>query len=136
MEKTTDSNKDIINFVAELINDTTHYEQTHFCVPTVNLNVRFNRGSKLFGSVDTTTFTNADTGKEIITVPSNIAESSTFDEWKNNLKISQHSPVYRIIKAIFDGDLIARKDPEYEYDVDYVDYIPGYEIQTLYFYDK
>ena len=132
----TNINTDIINFVSELMNDTTHYEQTHFCVPTINLNVRFNRGSKLFGSVDTTTFTNADTGEEIITVPSNIAESSTLDEWKNNLKISQHSPVYRIIKAIFDGDLIARNDPEYEYDVDYDDYIPGYEIQTLYFYDN
>ena len=124
------NNNDFINFIAELMNDTTHYEQTHFCVPTINLNVCYNRGSKLFGSVDTTTFTNADTGKQIITVQSNIAESSTFDEWKKNLKISQHSPVYRIIKAIFDGDLIARKDPEAEYDVDYVDYIPGYEIQT------
>ena len=130
MENTLDFNKDIINFVAELINDTTHYEQTHFYVPTINLNVRYNRGSNLFGSVDTTSFTNADTGKEIITVPSNIAESSTLDEWKKILKISQHSPVYRIIKAIFDGNLIARKDPEDEYDVDYVDYIPGYEIQT------
>ena len=128
MNKNTNLNIDIINFVAELNNDTTHYEQTHFYVPTIDLNVRYNRGSKLFGSVDTTTFTNADTGEEIITVPSNIAESSTLDEWKNNLKISQHSPVYRIIKAIFDGELIARKDPEDEYDVDYVDYIPGYEL--------
>lgn len=126
--KNTNVNNDIIDFVTELINDTTHYEQTHFYVPTINLNVRFNRGCNLFGSVDTTTFTNADTGEEIITVPSNIAESSTLDEWNNKLKISQHSPVYRIIKAIFDGEVFASKDPEYDYDVDYVDYIPGYEI--------
>lgn len=128
MNKNTNLNNDIINFVAELINDTTHYEQTHFYVPTINLNVCYNRGSNLFGSVDTTTFTNADTGEEIITVPSNIVESSTLEEWKNKLKISQHSPVYRIIKAIFDGKVFASKDPEDDYDVDYVDYIPGYEI--------
>lgn len=128
MENTLDFNKDIINFVTEMMNDAVHHEQMHFYVPTINLNVCYNRGSKLFGSVDTTTFTNADTGKEIITVPSNIAESSTLDEWKKNMKISQHSPVYRIIKAIFDGKLIAKKDPEDEYDVEYNDFIFGYEI--------
>ena len=118
----------IANFVTELMNDEAHQEQLHFYVPTIKLKLRYNRGDKLFGTVDTTTFTNADTGEEIITVLSNIAESSTWDEWKKNLKISKHSPVYRIIKAIFERKLIARKDPEDEYDVDYDGYIPGYEI--------
>ena len=122
------NNKDIMNIVTELMNDTAHQEQLHFYVPSINLKLRYNRGNELFGTVDTTTFTNADTGKEIITVPSNIAECSTWDEWEKNLNISKHSPFYRIIKAIFDGKLIARKDPEDEYDVDYVGYIPGYEI--------
>lgn len=121
-------NKVIMNFVTELMNDAAHQEQLHFYVPTINLKLRYNRGDKLFGTVDTTTFTNANTGKEIITVPSNIAEISTWDEWKKNLNISQHSPVYRIIKAIFDGKVFAAKDHEDEYDVDYDGYIPGYEI--------
>ena len=122
------NNKDIMNFVDEFMNDTAHQEQLHFYVPTINLKLRYNRGNELFGTVDTTTFTNADTGKEIITVPSNIAESSTWDEWEKNLNISKHSPVYRLIKAIFEGKVFAAKDPEDEYDVDDVDYIPGYEI--------
>ena len=121
-------NKDIMNFVTELMNDVAHQEQLHFYVPTIKLKIRYNRGDKLFGSVDTTTFTNADTGEDIITVPSNIAERSTWDEWEKNLNISKHSPVYRIIKAIFDGNLIARKDPKDEYDVDYDGFILGYEI--------
>ena len=121
-------NKDIMNFVNELMNDTAHQEQLHFYVPTINLKLRYNRGNELFCTVDTTTFTNADTGKEIITVPSNIAESSTWDELEKNLNISKHSPFYRIIKAIFDGKVFASKDPEDEYDVDYDAYIPGYEI--------
>ena len=124
------NNKDIMNVVNELMNDTSHQEQLHFYVPTINLKLRYNRGNELFGTVDTTTFTNADTGKEIITVPSNIKEISTWDEWKKNLKISKHSPVYRLIKAIFEGKVFAAKDPEDEYDVDYDDYIPGYEIQS------
>ena len=121
-------NKDIMNLVNELMNDAAHQEQLHFYVPSINLKLRYNRGNELFGTVDTTTFTNADTGKEIITVPSNIAESSTWDEWEKNLKISKHSPLYRIIKAIFEGKVFASKDTEDEYDVDYDDYIPGYEI--------
>ena len=124
------NNKDIMNIVNELMNDAAHQEQLHFCVPSINLKLRYNRGNELFGTVDTTTFTNADTGKEIITVPSNIAESSTWDEWEKNLNISKHSPVYRLIKAIFDGKVFAAKDPEDEYDVDYDDYIHGYEIQS------
>ena len=122
-------NKYIMNVVTEIMNDTEHQEQLHFYVPSINLKLRYNRGNELFGTVDTTTFTNADTGKEIITVPSNIAESSTWDEWEKKLNISKHSPFYRIIKAIFDGKVFASKDPEDEYDVDYDDYIPGYEIQ-------
>ena len=121
-------NKVIMNVVTEIMNDTAHQEQLHFYVPTINLKIRYNRGNELFGTVDTTTFTNADTGEEIITVPSNIAESSTWDEWEKNLKISKHSSVYRLIKAIFEGKVFAAKDPEDEYDVDYDDYIPGYEI--------
>ena len=121
-------NKDIMNVVTEIMNDAAHQEQLHFYVPSINLKLRYNRGNKLFGTVDTTTFTNADTGKEIITVPSNIKEISTWDEWEKNLKISKHSPVYRLIKAIFEGKVFAAKDPEDEYDVDYDAYIPGYEI--------
>ena len=121
-------NKDIMNIVTEIMNDTAHQEQLHFYVPTIKLKLRYNRGNDLFGTVDTTTFTNADTGKEIITVPSNIKEISTWDEWEKNLNISKHSPVYRLIKAIFEGKVFASKDSEDEYDVDYDDYIPGYEI--------
>ena len=117
-----------MNFVNELMNDVSHQEQLHFYVPNINLKLRYNRGNELFGTIDTTTFTNADTGKEIITVPSNIKEISTWDEWEKNLKISKHSPVYRLIKVIFEGKVFASKDPEDEYDVDYDDYIPGYEI--------
>ena len=130
-----------MNFVNELMNDVSHQEQLHFYVPSINLKLRYNRGNELFGTVDTTTFTNADTGKEIITVPSNIKESSKWSDWEFYLKgskkvVSKHSPVYRLIMAIFDGKVFVAKDPEDEYDVDYDDYIPGYEIQTLYFYDK
>ena len=121
-------NKDIMNIVTEIMNDTAHQEQLHFYVPTIKLKLRYNRGNDLFGTVDTTTFTNADTGKEIITVPSNIKEISTWDEWEKNLNISKHSPVYRLIKAIFEGKVFASKDPEDEYDVDYDEYILGYEI--------
>ena len=126
-------NKVIMNVVTELMNDAAHQEQLHFSVPSINLKLRYNRGNELFGTVDTTTFTNADTGKEIITVPSNIKEISKWSDWEFYLKgckkvVSKHSPVYRLIKAIFDGKLIASKDPEDEYDVDYDDYIPGYEI--------
>ena len=128
MEKTIDSNKYIMNFVTELMNDAAQDNLLHFYVPTIKLKLRYNRGEKLFGTVDTTTFTNANTGEEIITVPSNIAESSTWDEWKKNLKISKHSPVYRIFRAIFDGKVFAAKDPEDVYDVDYDGFIPGYEI--------
>ena len=121
-------NKYIMNVVTEIMNDVSHQEQLHFYVPSINLKLRYNRGNELFGTIDTTTFTNADTGKEIITVPSNIKEISTWDELEKNLKISKHSPVYRLIMAIFDGKVFADKDPEDEYDVDYDDYIPGYEI--------
>ena len=127
------NNKDIMNIVNEFMNDTAHQEQLHFYVPTINLKLRYNLGNELFGTVDTTTFTNADTGKEIITVPSNIKEISKWSDWEFYLKggkkvLSKHSPVYRLIKAIFDGKVFVAKDPEDEYDVDYDDYIPGYEI--------
>ena len=126
-------NKVIMNIVNEFMNDVSHQEQLHFYVPTINLKLRYNRGNELFGAVDTTTFTNADTGKEIITVLSNIKEIFKLSDWELYLKgskkvLSKHSPVYRIIKAIFDGKVFVVKDPENEYDVDYVDYIPGYEI--------
>lgn len=131
-------NKDIMNLVTELMNDTAHQEQMHFYVPTINLKLHYNRGNELFRTVDTTTFTNADTGEEIITVPSNIKEISKWSDLELYLKggkkvVSKHSPVYRVIKAIFDGKVFAAKDPEDEYDVDYDDCILGYEIQTLYF---
>ena len=127
------NNKVIMNIVDEFMNDTAHQEQLHFYVPTINLKIRYNRGNELFGTVDTTTFTNADTGKEIITVPSNIKEISKWSDWEFYLKggkkvLSKHSPVYRLIKSIFDGKVFVAKDPEDEYDVDYDDYIPGYEI--------
>ena len=127
------NNKDIMNIVNEFMNDVSHQEQLHFYVPTINLKLRYNRGNELFGTVDTTTFTNADTGKEIITVPSNIKEISKWSDWDFYLTgskkvVSKHSPVYRLIKAIFDGKVFVAKDPEDEYDVDYDDYIPGYEI--------
>ena len=127
------NNKDIMNIVNEFMNDTAHQEQLHFYVPTINLKIRYNRGNELFGTVDTTTFTNADTGKEIITVPSNIKEISKWSDWEFYLTcskkvVSKHSPVYRLITAIFDGKVFVAKDPEDEYDVDYDDYIPGYEI--------
>ena len=127
------NNKVIMNIVNEFMNDTAHQEQLHFYVPTINLKIRYNSGNELFGTVDTTTFTNADTGKEIITVPSNIKEISKWSDWEFYLKggkkvLSKHSPVYRLIKAIFDGKVFVAKDPEDEYDVDYDDYIPGYEI--------
>ena len=127
------NNKDIMNIVNEFMNDTAHQEQLHFYVPTINLKLRYNRGNELFGTVDTTTFTNADTGKEIITVPSNIKEIFKWSDWEFYLTggkkvLSKHSPVYRLIKAIFDGKVFVAKDREDEYDVDYDDYIPGYEI--------
>ena len=127
------NNKYIMNVVTEIMNDTAHQEQLHFYVPTINLKLRYNRGNELFGTIDTTTFTNADTGEEIITVPSNIKEISKWSDWELHLKggkkvVSKHSPVYRLIMAIFNGKVFASKDPEDEYDVDYDDYIPGYEI--------
>lgn len=119
---------DITNFVTDLMNDAAHQHLLRFSVPTINLTVRHNRGNEFFGTVDTTTFTNHDTGEEIITVPSNIKEISTWDDWKKNLKISKHSPVYRIIKAIFDDDVFVTVAADDEYDRDFYDYIAGYEI--------
>lgn len=79
-----------------------------------------------------TTFYDKSTGDAIITVPSNLKDVSTLDKWEKNLrkyKISQHSPVYRIIKAIFDGKLIARKDFGEEYGERYTcDRLKGYEL--------
>ena len=126
-------NKYIMNVVTEIMNDTEHQEQLHFYVPSIKLKLRYNRGNEIFGTVDTTTFTIADIGIEIITVPSNIKEISKWSDWEFYLKgskkvVSKHSPVYRLIKAIFDGKVFVAKDPEDEYDVDYDDYIPGYEI--------
>ena len=100
----------------------------HFRAPGLNLTVRYHQKDGLFYTEDMTTFLNAETGEMIISVPSAIKEISTWDDWKKTLKISQHSPVYRIIKAIFDGKLIAAKDPEDEYDEDYEAYIAGYEL--------
>lgn len=100
----------------------------HFRAPGLNLTVTHHEASWL-NDVDTTTFADAETGETIVTVPSNIKEISTWDDWKKTLKkISKHSPVYRVIKAIFDGKLFAAKDPEDEYDEDYIDYLSGYEI--------
>ena len=126
-------NKYIMNVVTEIMNDVEHQEQLHFYVPRIKLKLRYNRGNELFGTVDTTTFTNANTGKEIITVPSNIKEISKWSDWEFYLTgskkvVSKHSPVYRLIKSIFDGKVFVAKDPEDEYDVDYDDYIPGYEV--------
>lgn len=117
------------HFAIDYMTDPTKYQQMHFRAPTINLTVRYHRGNELFGTEDTTTFTNAETGEEIITVPSNIKEISTWDDWKKCLKkISKHSPVYRVIKAIFDGNLFADKEPEDAYEEDYRSYILGYEI--------
>ena len=122
------------NFCAALHNTYNNDNRVHFYAPTINLTVRYNRGNKLFGTVDTTTFTNSDTGEEIITIPSNIKEISKWSDWDFYLRggvkiVSQHSPVYRLIKAIFNGKLIAAKSTEDEYDVDYdCDHLKGYEI--------
>ena len=104
--------------------------QVHFYVPTLKLLQDF--GKEGFTDKDMTTFYDEDTGKEIITVPCNINERYTWDVFERyfrKYKMSQHSPVYRIIKAIFDGKLQAKKDDEDEYGVKYVGgYIRGYEI--------
>jgi len=111
-----------------IITDPTE-QYLHFRAPGLNLTVRYHQKDGLFYTEDMTTFLNAENGEMIVSVPSNIKEISTWDDWKKTLKISQHSPVYRIVKAIFDGKLTAAKDPEDEYDEDYEAYIPGYEIR-------
>lgn len=119
---------DIQNFCAELreteiIND----HRIHFYVPTINLQLEY--GHDTFENKDVTTYYDTDTGEKIITVPSDIKEISTWNQWKKNLKISKHSPVYRIIKAIFDDKLIAAKDTDDEYGKRYVtDWLKGYEL--------
>ena len=118
----------IRSYFAEMNNNDEH---VHFYVPTLKLLQDF--GKDGFTDKDMTTFYDEATGQAIITVPCDIDERYTWDAFERyfrKYKMSQHSTVYRIIKAIFDGKLIARKDPEDEYDVDYVDYIPGYEIQS------
>lgn len=119
-------------FCVELHNTTSNDYRTHFFVPTIELELEYNRGNELFGTRDTTTFYDKSTGDAIITVPSNFKDVSTWDKWEKglrNLKISQHSPVYRIIKAIFDGKLIARKDFGEEYGERYTcDRLNGYEL--------
>lgn len=117
------------NFCAVIRNSMyfTNDHRIHFYVPTINLELEY--GHDAFGKKDVTTFYNKDTGEEIITVPSNLKEISTWDQWKKQLKISQHSPVYRIIKAIFDGKLIAVKDPDDAYGERYIcGCIKGYEL--------
>lgn len=110
-----------------IITDPTE-QYLHFRAPVLNLTVRYHQKDGLFYTEDMTTFLNAENGEMIVSVPSNVTDISTWDDWKKNLKISKHSPVYRVIKAIFDGKLIAAKDPEDEYDEDYEAYITGYEI--------
>lgn len=104
--------------------------QVHFYVPTLQLLQDF--GKEGFTDKDMTTFYDKDTGKEIITVPCDIDERYTWDAFERyfrKYKMSQHSPVYRIIKAIFDGNLHAKKDDADEYGVKYeCVYIIGYEI--------
>ena len=122
----------IRNFCVELHNTTSNDYRTHFYVPTINLELEYNRGNKLFGTCGTTTFYDESTGDVIITVPSNLKDVSTWEKWEKGLrkcKISQHSPVYRIIKAIFDGKIIARHDPFEEYGERYTcDCLEGYEL--------
>ena len=122
----------ISKFCVELHNTTSNDYRTHFFVPTIELELEYNRGNELFGTCDTTTFYDKSTGDDIITVPSNLKDVSTWDKWEKSLrkyKISQHSPVYRIFKAIFDGKLIARKDFGEEYGERYTcDWLKGYEI--------
>lgn len=119
-------------YCVKLHNTTINDYRTHFFVPTIELELEYNRGNKLFGPRDTTTFYDKSTGDAIITVPCNLKDLSTWDKWENNFrkyKISQHSPVYRIIKAIFDGKLIARKDFGEEYGERYpCDRLKGYEL--------
>lgn len=117
----------IRSYFAELNNS---YEPVHFYVPTLQLLQDF--GKEGFTDKDMTTFYDEATGQEIITVPCDIKERYTWDVFERyfrKYKMSQHSPVYRIIKAIFDGKLHAKKDDEDEYGVKYVCvYISGYEI--------
>ena len=120
----------IRNFCVEMHNTTSNDYRTHFYVPTINLELEY--GHEDFVNKDVTTFYNKDNGDAIITVPSNLKEISTWDKWEKhmkNQKISQHSPVYRIIKAIFDGKLIARHDLFEEYGERYTcDCLKGYEL--------
>lgn len=117
-------------FCVELHNTTSNDYRTHFFVPTLELELEFSR--QFLGKRDLTTFYDKSTGDAIITVPSNLKDVSTWDKWEKGLrkyKISQHSPVYRIIKAIFDGKLIARKDFGEEYGERYTcDWLKGYEL--------
>ena len=119
-------------FCVELHNTASNDYRTHFFVPTIELELEYNRGNELFGTCDTTTFYDKSTGDEIITVPSNFKDVSRWDKWEKGLrndKSAQHSPVYRIIKAIFDGNLIARKDFGEEYGERYTcDLLKGYEL--------
>lgn len=135
------NNMNTMEFLAEAQNNVFLCPSLHFYTPWIYLECSYSRGfirdestgCTYTGEVNEwTTFWNRDTREEIITVPSNIKEISTWDDWEKSFKrskISQHSPVYRIIKAIFDGKLIAAKDPEDEYGKKYdCDYIKGYEI--------
>ena len=117
----------IRSYFAEMNNN---YELVHFYVPTLKLLQDF--GKEGFTDKDMTTFYDAATGQELITVPCDINERYTWDVFERyfrKYKMSQHSPVYRIIKAIFDDKLHVKKDDADEYGVKYVcEYITGYEI--------
>ena len=117
----------IRSYFAEMNNND---ELVHFYVPTLQLLQDF--GKEGFTDKDMTTFYDKATGKEIINVPCDIKERYTWDVFERyfrKYKMSQHSTVYRIIKAIFDGKLRAKKDDADEYGVKYEgEYIIGYEI--------
>ena len=117
----------IRSYFAEMNNND---ELVHFYVPTLQLLQDF--GKEGFTDKDMTTFYDKATGKAIINVPCDIKERYTWDVFERyfrKYKMSQHSTAYRIIKAIFDGKLRAKKDDADEYGVKYIcEYIPGYEI--------
>lgn len=109
--------------------------QKDYFIPRLNVLIKISRIDSLniFGieDADYAEIIDAETRDTIITVKSDICRHSSWTEWETYFKrndVSVHSPVYRVVKAIFDEEIFIEKDPEDEYDTEYTDYIAGYYI--------
>lgn len=110
--------------------------QKDYLIPALNLKIVYFKGGQIWSEsgIEDNIYTriiNADTGDTIITVKSDILKTSSWTDWERYLTendVSVHSPVYRVVKSVFDEEIFVEKDAEDSYDEVYEFYIAGYYI--------